>query len=545
MASNIQLPASTVEEQQFPGILPPWTNDSVWRDTVASLVNFPPGVSVMELCAGAGTASIALKLLLGQDKAVLAGAWDISQDLAPIFTTVHGNLDKKVNLGSMRGDILTTSLASFPCANIVVAGPPCPPFSSCGRRLAMQDSRALPFERCIEVICELDNRRRKGQATRELCFFILENVAGICFKTNRDNPSALDMLLGTLRDRLKERWLISAIRVNTLNYGLPQNRDRIYIIGRRVSLYPLRVPRDPPAFDRQVKPRELLGTQDNEPGHLTTLQSYCLAKMKDLYKEAMANKDNRGCFAFVETGRDPTGRTVWGGQAVHVDRCQCLRASGPSIHVFALGEGHANLSLDRPLRLHERAALQGFPAILGQLPFDEVTGRRIWGNAMSVPVLGAILAQELICLQDSLSAQRLQQAIGRPASELWPSHAETRGLEAGHQAEDPELVLPGLRAATLAWATNISKQWDKNIPGRAPRRPWSATRVDNAVLRKRQRLGDTPGSSSGCAAPGPGPAGQPGQRGADPPSTSRDTQGVGNDLAESGGEDSPMLDFAA
>ena len=65
MATHIQLPASTLEEHQFPGILPRWTNDSVWQDTVAALVNFPPGVSVMELCAGAGTASIALKLLLG------------------------------------------------------------------------------------------------------------------------------------------------------------------------------------------------------------------------------------------------------------------------------------------------------------------------------------------------------------------------------------------------------------------------------------------------------------------------------------------------
>ena len=395
MATHIRMPASTVEGQQFPGTLPPWTTDPVWQDTLASLVNFPSGVSVLELCAGAGTATIALKLLLGQDKAVLAGAWDISPGLAPIFRTVHGNLDNRANLGPDRGDIMTTSLASFPCANIVVGGPPCPPFSACGRRLAMQDSRARPFERCIEVICELDNRRRKGHATKELCFFILENVAGITFKNKAGTPTALDSLLGTLRDRLKERWLISAITVNTLNYGLPQNRTRVYITGRRASLYPLHVPRSPPVFARQVKPRELLGTQDNEPGHLTSLQSDCLAKMKDLYKEAMANEDNRGSFAFVEIGRDPTARTVWGGQAVHVDRCQCLRASGPSIQVFALGEGQANLSLDRPLRLHERAALQGFPDILGQLPFDEVTGRRIWGNAMSVPVLGSILAQEL------------------------------------------------------------------------------------------------------------------------------------------------------
>ena len=261
----------------------------------------------------------------------------------------------------------------------------------------MQDPRARPFERCIEVICELDSRRLKGKANKELCFFVLENVPGISFKPNRDSPSALDMLLVTLRQRLKERWLVSAINVDTLNYGLPHNRGRIYVIGRRASLYQLHIPRDPPCFAAQVKPRELLDTQDNETGHLTSLQSECLAKMKDLYAQAMANEDNRGCYAFVEIGRDPTGRTVWGGLSkVHVDRCQCLRASGPSLHVFALGEGPANLSLDRPLRLHERAALHGFPAILGQLPFNEATGRRIWGNAMSVPVLGSILAQELV-----------------------------------------------------------------------------------------------------------------------------------------------------
>ena len=267
--------------------------------------------------------------------------------------------------------------------------------------------------------------------------------------------------------------------------------------------------------------------------------------MRDLYKKAMANEDNRGCYAFVEVGRDPTGRTVWGGQRGHVDRCQCLRASGPAIHVFALGEGLANLSLDRPLRLHERAALQGFPAILGQLPFNEATGRRIWGNAMSVPVLGSILAQELICLQDSLSAQRLQQAIGRPASELGLPSPETRGWAAGHPAEEPDQVLPGLWAATVAWARNISKQWDRDIPGRAPRPPWSATSEDNVVLRKRQRQSDIPSSSSGCAAQGPRPAGQPGQRGADTPATSEDIQRVGNDLSESGGEDSPILGFAS
>ena len=209
------------------------------------------------------------------------------------------------------------------------------------------------------------------------------------------------------------------------------------------------------------------------------------------------------------------------------------------------------MPLGRPLRLHERAALQGFPAILGQLPFDEVTGRRIWGNAMSVPVLGSILAQELICLQDSLSSQRLQQAIGQPVGELGQTDPETRGWEAGYSADEQGLVMPGLRAATVAWAANISKQWGKGTPGRASRPPWSATPADNIVLRKRKRQGKASSSSSGLAAPGHlhRPAGQPLQPSADTPSilkgNGEDIQRVGNKDIESDDEDTPFLDFAS
>ena len=542
MASHMQLPVSMLDVKEFPGILPPWTNDSVWQGSVASLINFPPGLSVMELCAGAGTASIALKLLLGKHKVVLAGAWDISPDLAPIYRTVYGKLDAKVNLGCSRGDIMKTSLASFPCANIVVGGPPCPPFSACGQRLAMQDSRSRPFERCIDVICELDRRREKRQATSELCFFTLENVPGICHKPKTGNPSALDMLLATLRERLKQQWLISAIKINTLEYGLPQNRERVYIIGRRAKLYQLHVPTAPPSFARRVKPCEILDTQDNVPGKVSSLQSDCLVKMKQRFEKDMANEDNRGSFAFVEIGRDPTERTVWSSCAVRVDRCQCLRASGPGIHVFALGEGIANLSLDRPLRLHERAALQGFPAILGHLPFNETTGRRIWGNAMSVPVLGSILAQELICLKDSLSNQRLQRAIARPASELLLPTPETSVSAAGQPPEDMEHVLPGLRSATVAWAAIICKQWDRNFPGRVHRPPWSASAEDNSVLRKRQRNSDSPSSSSQCAAQCPNKPVQPGTLCGDTSAPSDDIQPTDQTDNDQSEEDSPILD---
>ena len=84
--------------------------------------------------------------------------------------------------------------------------------------------------------------------------FILDNVAGIQNKPCRNIPSPLDNLLAILKDRLKEHWLISATRVNSANYGLPQNRERVYIIGRRANLYQLHGPLDPPFFQAGQAP---------------------------------------------------------------------------------------------------------------------------------------------------------------------------------------------------------------------------------------------------------------------------------------------------
>ena len=106
---------------------PVWALDSTWKKRKESLVTFPSGFSILELCAGAGTASLALKLLLGSD--CLAGAWDTDNNLESIYKLIHGN-HPGVHLGQTRGDILNTPLHAFPCANAVVCGPPCQPYSA-------------------------------------------------------------------------------------------------------------------------------------------------------------------------------------------------------------------------------------------------------------------------------------------------------------------------------------------------------------------------------------------------------------------------------
>ena len=75
--------------QRMPQPLPLWAHDPVWQEHVAALAGFPKTLSVLELCAGTGAATVALQLLLGTSKVRLAGAWDADPELQCIYEQVH------------------------------------------------------------------------------------------------------------------------------------------------------------------------------------------------------------------------------------------------------------------------------------------------------------------------------------------------------------------------------------------------------------------------------------------------------------------------
>ena len=80
-----------------------------------------------------------------------------------------------------------------------------------------------------------------------------------------------------------------------------------------------------------------------------------------------------------------------------MDVCMCLTAQGPLLHVVALNVVSGKFVLDRPLKAQERGALQGFPfhVCLGIAEVSNADAVRIFGNAMSVPVVGAVLGTML------------------------------------------------------------------------------------------------------------------------------------------------------
>lgn len=112
------------------------------------------------------------------------------------------------------GDATLINADSLPEFDLLAAGFPCPSFSSAGKRLGFDDTRGTLFFDVARII-----------KAKEPRFFILENVKGL---VSHDNGQTLRIVLATL-DGLgyQLQWKV----LNSKDYGVPQNRERIYIVG--------------------------------------------------------------------------------------------------------------------------------------------------------------------------------------------------------------------------------------------------------------------------------------------------------------------------
>ena len=121
----------------------------------------------------------------------------------------------------INGDITKIQTSEIPDFDFLLAGFPCQAFSSAGKRLGFEDARGTLF---FDVARILKDKRPKG--------FILENVEGL---VNHDKQNSSDtigrtlqVILNTLDDLgYKVSWRV----LNAANFGVPQERKRIYIVG--------------------------------------------------------------------------------------------------------------------------------------------------------------------------------------------------------------------------------------------------------------------------------------------------------------------------
>jgi len=138
------------------------------------------------------------------------------------ITCLCDNFDRN---GLVR-DIRKISTDSIPEFDFLLAGFPCQPFSFGGNRMGFEDVRGTLF---FEIVRILREKRPYG--------FILENVEGL-IKHDLENKGdkigrTLAAILSILRKKLG--YNVSWKLFDSKNFGLPQSRKRIFIVGTKES----------------------------------------------------------------------------------------------------------------------------------------------------------------------------------------------------------------------------------------------------------------------------------------------------------------------
>lgn len=125
------------------------------------------------------------------------------------------------------GDATTINTSELPDFDLLVGGFPCQAFSVAGKRAGFDDTRGTLI---FDVVRILRDKRPRH--------FVLENVKGLL---SHESGKTFAHILEILTDSGYDvSWSVH----NSKNYGVPQNRERIYLIGnlrgeRRPQVFPV------------------------------------------------------------------------------------------------------------------------------------------------------------------------------------------------------------------------------------------------------------------------------------------------------------------
>ena len=278
------------------------------------------------------------------------------------------------------GDITEVDPASIPDHDILLAGFPCQPFSIIGGMRGFDDARGNLIFSLMQV---MDAKRPAA--------FVLENVRQLATH-NRGRTLA------------KIIWELSELGYSTdwefynaLDFGLPQKRERIIIVGFR----------DPGIFFEWPKPTSLP----------VPLEDILEVDVPPRYFASDAIQKKRRA-----KHQSPYDLSIWhenkgGNVSSHPFSC-ALRAGASYNYLLVNGE--------RRLTPREMLRLQGFPEWF-ELPGSYQQIRKQTGNAVPVPVAQAVLEQVQNGLSGTAPSWKLEQPnLIRLGTNTRPYHSVSR-----------------------------------------------------------------------------------------------------------------------
>ncbi len=321
-----------------------------------------PEFTFIDLFAGIGGFRMAMQNLGG--KCVFSSEWD-AQAQKTYF----------LNYGEVPfGDITKESTKTFipDDFDVLCAGFPCQAFSLAGKRLGFEETRGTLFFDVAEII-----RLKCPKA------FFLENVKGLLI---HDKGKTIQTILKVLRDELNY-FVPDPQIVNAMDFGVPQHRERVYIVGFRrdqnVNEFTYPTPTDRTKKFADVKEE-----------HTVSAKYYLSTQyMKTLiaHKERHVAKGNGFGYEIISDDGVANAIVVGGmGRERNLVIDNRLEDFTPVTNI----KGEINRNGLRRMTPREWARLQGFPDnfIIG---VSDASAYKQFGNSVAVPAIQAT-AEEII-----------------------------------------------------------------------------------------------------------------------------------------------------
>lgn len=257
-------------------------------------------------------------------------------------------------------DIKNIDVSELPDADVVVGGFPCQGFSQANLRRVIDDPRNFLYRFFYQTIKEKQPK-----------YFIAENVKGIL---SIGKGEAIKQIISDFQEA---GYLTEVYKVNMADYGVPQTRQRVIIIGQRVDISPemiFRFPKQTHGKDGVPMPWKTIKEAIDrfpDPDQPNDVVNHTYSKYKVVYRDFTAHRQT-----------DP---------------------DKPSPTILARGNGGGGVCAiphyngKRRLTIRESAAVQTFPDDFHFVGAQNSCYRQI-GNAVP-PLFAKMLGEELIRLE--------------------------------------------------------------------------------------------------------------------------------------------------
>ena len=305
-----------------------------------------------------------------------AGGLDIGFEKAGFQIAMANEFDKSIwatfeknhKTPLIKGDIRNIKDSDFPDEiDGIIGGPPCQSWSEAGSQKGIKDERGQLF---FEYIRILEKKKPK--------FFLAENVSGMLADKHAE---AVRNILELFR---KAGYNVSITLVNAADYGVPQDRKRVFYIGFRKDLdIDFRFPMATTVFaDKKITLKQTIGDLDG-----TAVPA--LEHNKTNGKLKISNHEYFvGAYSPIFMSRNRV--RSWNEQAFTVQasgrQCQ-IHPSAPKMIkvglnkcVFEPGKEH----LYRRMSVRECARIQGFPDDFEFIYTNINDGYKMIGNAVPI-----------------------------------------------------------------------------------------------------------------------------------------------------------------